>query len=318
MNRVPPRFGFTLIELLVVIAILAILMALLLRAIQKVRAAATRVQCANNLKQLAVAMHHHHAEHKRLPYGSKRKVNDPAYDGPGSYYDDHGWYSQMGPYVEQKSWHASINFNVSFSDSSNLKPRMTKLQLFACPADIGLQQNEWNSDTWARVRGNYVVNFGNTNYGQTAYAGATFAGAPFTFAKGVQFREIADGTSNTLLMAEVIVIQSIDLTSWHGPPSDFTTSLGGQAFEGNLPPNSPVFDSVARRCPPLVGSLNGVPGWSCVNNTEQQVLAARSKHTGGVNASLCDGSVRFFGADIAPATWQALSTSRGEESVDPN
>ena len=183
---------------------------------------------------------------------------------------------------------------------------MAMLSLFSCPSDIGMQQNEWNSNTWARIRGNYVVNFGNTTPSPDA---------PFTFAKGVRFKEITDGTSNTLLMAEVIVIQSINLTTWHGPPSDFTTSLGGQAFEGYLPPNSGVFDSVARQCPPLPGSLNGVPGWSCVGATELQVLAARSKHSGGVNASLCDGSVRFFANDILPSTWQALSTSRGDSEI---
>lgn len=95
-------------------------------------------------------------------------------------------------------------------------------------------------------------------------------------------------------------------------------SLGGQTFEGWLTPNSPTFDDVARVCPPK-SALNGIPGCNLIGDndkTADQSFAARSKHPGGVHASLCDGSVRFFSNNINLATWRALSTSRGGETFD--
>jgi prepilin-type N-terminal cleavage/methylation domain-containing protein/prepilin-type processing-associated H-X9-DG protein len=308
------RAGFTLIELLVVIAIIGILIALLLPAVQKVREAANRIKCTNNLKQLGLAMHNHHNSKNALPFGSRRLPNDPDYRGPGAWYDDHGWYSQMGPYVEQDNWFKLINFELSFSDEANDAARRHKMPIFACPDD-GLKENEWQSPNWARLRGNYVVNFGNQTYGQSGtHGGVHFLGAPFTFKVGVRFSEITDGLSNTLMMAEVITLESTG-ADWGGPLSDFTTSLGGQMFTGWLPPNSPVFDDVARHCPPP-GALNGIPGCHLISDTRFQTLASRSKHPNGVNASLCDGSVRFFSNSIDWTIWRALSSSRGAEVFD--
>jgi prepilin-type N-terminal cleavage/methylation domain-containing protein len=310
------RTAFTLIELLVVIAIIAVLIGLLLPAVQKVREAANRTKCTNNLKQLALAMHNYHDTRKVLPPGSRRKVNDRNYVGPGEWYDDHGWYSQIGPFIEQDNWYHLINFEKSFSDAVNDQARRFEMPVFACPDD-GLKHNEWPSDTWARIRGNYVVNFGNTNYGQTTKAGVLFGGAPFGIYKSSPFGDITDGLSNTLLMAEIITVGDTG-TNWGGPLSDFSTSLGGQTFEAWLTPNSPTFDEVARVCPPH-SALNGIPGCNLIGDnstTPDQSLAARSKHPGGVHASLCDGSVRFISNNISLATWRALSTARGGETVD--
>jgi prepilin-type N-terminal cleavage/methylation domain-containing protein/prepilin-type processing-associated H-X9-DG protein len=308
------RAGFTLIELLVVIAIIAVLIGLLLPAVQKVREAANRVRCTNNLKQLTLAMHNHHQVKNALPFGARRKPNDPDYRGPGAWYDDHGWYSQIGPYIEQDNWYKEINFELSFSAMENDAARRHKMDLFACPDD-GLKENEWPSPTWARIRGNYVVNFGNTNYGQRTKAGVMFGGAPFTFQKGVVFADITDGLSNTLMMAEVIALLTTG-TGWEGPLSDLSTSLGGQSFNAWLTPNSPVWDEVARLCPPSA-ALNGIPGCNYIGDDSRlQSFDSRSKHSGGVNASLCDGSVRFFSNTIDLAVWRALSTSRGNEVID--
>ncbi len=310
------RMAFTLIELLVVIAIIAVLIGLLLPAVQKVREAANRIKCNNNLKQLTLAMHSYHDVNKILPPGTRRKIDDPTYVGPGEWYDDHGWYSRMGPYVEQDNWFRLINYDKSFSDEVNDAARRFKMQVFACPDD-GLKQNEWPSSNWARIRGNYVVNFGNTNYGQTTKAGVTFGGAPFSFVKSSKFADITDGLSNTLMMAEIITVGDTGV-NWGGPLSDFSTSLGGQTFEAWLTPNSSVWDDVARVCPPN-SALNGIPGCNYIGDNEQtrnQSFASRSKHPGGVNASFGDGSVHFFSNTINLATWRALATSRGGETVD--
>ena len=138
-----------------------------------------------------------------------------------------------------------IDFNVSFSHASNNLARKTKLEMFACPSDLGLVENEWHSPTWARVRANYVVNFGNTTYGQLQKAGVPFLGAPFAGAKKTPTKRIVDGMSKTLMMSETKVVPA-NGPGWGGPLSDFSTALGGQSFTGWLPPNSPVPDEIAR------------------------------------------------------------------------
>jgi prepilin-type processing-associated H-X9-DG protein len=103
--------------------------------------------------------------------------------------------------------------------------------------------------------------------------------------------------------------------AWGGPMSDFTTALGGQTFEGFAPPNSILADDVARICPPSQFLQHGIKCNLIGNDTLGQSLAARSLHTGGVNAVMCDGSVRFFPDTIDLDVWQALSTANGSESV---
>ena len=132
----------------------------------------------------------------------------------------------------------------------------------------------------------------------------------------MKLSEITDGTTSTLLMSEVIVLMTTS-TSWEGPLSDFETSLGGQAFEGWLTPNSPAFDEIARVSPPPEG-FNGIPGCTLIGDINEQVLqsfTARSKHPGGVNACMCDGSVHFISNSVDPAVWRAPSTAQGGETI---
>jgi prepilin-type N-terminal cleavage/methylation domain-containing protein len=266
----PRRFGFTLVELLVVIAIIGVLVALLLPAIQAAREAARRTQCTNNVRQLALAFLNYESSKKGFPHMAKYWCNaatagcEEGYGGgPGGWYDDHGWYIPVMPYIEQAHITSLGNPNAPLSAGVNQFVRKAMIPMFACPSDIGLQRNEWNIDTWARIRTNYVVNAGNTVYGQwhvnapipgTALTGPTrFLGAPVKPKDVTPLSEISDGTANTLLFSEIYVLPETD--AWGGPYSDSQTALGGQTFTGWRTPNAQVSDCLCR-----VGGWQGGPG----------------------------------------------------------
>ena len=339
MSHSVRRRGFTLIELLVVIAIIAILIGLLVPAVQKVREAAARSQCQNNLKQLALGAHNHHDAYKRLPPGTRSYTGGSpglnqagvpntggGISGTTSWWDDHSWQFFVLPYIEQAQVYNLYIKTVTLSNSLNMTVRQSMVPLFACPSDIGLQQNEWPSNTWCRVRSNYVANWGNTNYGQQTKNGVLFRGAPFTMVVGVKLTDIGDGTSNTLMFSENLVVGPLP-NAWGGPVSDVMIAASGGAFEAFYPPNLKGCDDVPRLYPPA-GATNGRPGAGGVPDAQCTVTctaassacheaasyAVRSRHTGGVNVSMCDGSVRFYADSIDINVWRALSTARGGEA----
>ena len=333
------RTAFTLIELLVVIAIIAILIGLLLPAVQKVREAAARAKCQNNLKQLTLGTHNYHDAVMALPYGA-RSLTAPSYPGPKSpvpndgsspgnfdWNNDHTWYVPILPYIEQQNTFNLYNMKTGLSTNINMPARQVKMVAFQCPTDIGLQENEFSSPTWSRVRSNYVCNWGNTNYQQTNKSDGTttinFGGAPFSFVKGKTLTSITDGTSNTLMFSETTVIGPEG--GWGGPLSDVSIASSGQAFMGFYPPNLKGCDDIARFYlnGDVNGARNGRPGTGGVINkmcptvnTDQASYSARSKHTGGVIASMCDGSVRVVNNNVDILTWRAASTATGGESLN--
>jgi prepilin-type processing-associated H-X9-DG protein len=298
--------------------------------VQKVREAAARMKCSNNLKQLALAAHNAH-DQSALPAGTRSYTGGVASlrqgtvptDGtsqPGEWYNDHSWVYPTLPHLEGGNTYNLFDPKVSISHSKHQTARKAmKMKTFECPTDIGLQENEWGSDTWARVRMNYVANWGNTDMGQRTKGSVAFGGAPFTTVTGGKLTDITDGTSNTLMFSETIVVGPE--SGWGGPLSDPTIASSGQAFMGYYPPNLKGCDDVIRLYP-AAAARNGRPGTGGVVNadctkfsdtTEDASYAARSKHTGGVNTALCDGSVRFYSDGVDPTVWRNLSTARGGE-----
>jgi len=331
------RRAFTLVELLVVIAIIGVLVALLLPAIQAAREAARRNSCLNNLKQIGLAMHNHEAARGELPRGSLIPLDQPGRPRlPGSParlapFEDITWAYLLTPYIEQGNVNNLFNLDVSANSPVNQEARKVKIELYECPTD-GAQQNEFNDIFWARWRYNYAVNWGNTSTSQQAsrtdkalpgetgvnlLPPAQYGEAPFTFGKGVRFSQVTDGTSNTLMVAEKITGKDSS-TKYEGPFGDCTIARGGQGFQTWTGPNSSRKDISDALCP------SNEPAIPChdahdppLGNTHypnDQHEAARTKHPGGVNAALCDGSTKFYSDDVDILVWRALGTSQGAES----
>jgi prepilin-type N-terminal cleavage/methylation domain-containing protein len=338
------KLGFTLVELLVVIAIIGVLVALLLPAIQAAREAARRSQCLNNVRQLSVAMLNYESAKKGLPslalnWTGQEYADRYEPNGPGNWWDDHGWYVPVLPYIEQSNVANSGNPRMPLSAAINRPARTAIIPTHACPSDIGIQRNEWGNPLWARVRTNYVANSGNTVYGQvevqapcpgTTTTRCPFNGSPLIPSKDSPIAGITDGTANTLLMTEIKVLPEYDVQiAWGGPLSDTTTALGGQAFTGWNTPNSATPDCIDRQTgiPQDVYLQNGIPipirptcGLRIQPNLVEagkiQWQVARSHHQGGVNATHCDASARFYTDGVDPFVWNALSSAAGDEVVN--
>ncbi|MFO0952721.1 MAG: DUF1559 domain-containing protein [Isosphaeraceae bacterium] len=333
MTKSRPSRGFTLIELLVVIAIIAVLIALLLPAVQSAREAARRAQCVNNLKQLGLGIHNYESTHGVFP---------PARKGCcwGS------WNIFLMPYIEQgqvyNSWNSTGNnsgqagyFDIRYFSSQNWTVANTVVNTLLCPSDLGGNSNNpikatANGVTYECKFRNYVVNLGNTNIGQMDFpanvANPTirFAGAPFydmgspnidiqpvaTYAPGRNTRNLAtiasitDGTSNTAAFSEVIMSQGT------GDLRGFTQWGDAVGFMSNTTPNSPSPDTHDW----CTNWSNGPP-LACLGSLgpNDKYYAARSRHPGGVNAAMSDGSVRFFKNSINLFVWRGVTTSAGGE-----
>jgi prepilin-type N-terminal cleavage/methylation domain-containing protein/prepilin-type processing-associated H-X9-DG protein len=321
------RKGFTLVELLVVIAIIGILIALLLPAVQAAREAARRSQCANNFKQLGLAMQNHHDARLSLP---------PVAPSAGTCCFG-TWFPLIWPYMEQvemgetyENWGGSAaSPNVSgaagaaprYEDGANLPLARRRLTTVTCPSD---EPQVPRADI---PNHNYLVNVGNTLFRQQAnFGGVAHRGSPFPrgrfvnpnatvltstpggwqvrLQRGLPFNEILDGTSNTLMMSEVLQGRGTDLRGyimWY-PASGFSTYLA---------PNSPLPDRCEQNC-------NDQPRLNLpcqlFDTANPTVYAARSRHPGGVQVLLCDGSARFVRQTVSINIWRAVSTTRGGEA----
>ena len=302
----PRARGFTLIELLVVIAIIAILIALLVPAVQKVREAAARTQCVNNLHQWVIAMHAFHDANHHLPIGS---TNTPR----------HTFVMHLWPYIDQGPLNTLNDFTQPFyvppgTISNTMNGLCGKsVPLYYCPSDnIGHDQDNL-ADTYPRTRGNYVVNWGNAIYDNTPPANGQ---APFGHVAGNRATprtstlvQMTDGTSNTLLMSEYLRAWSTADNDWRG---DIHNDDGFFRFHTLMTPNTTAPDQIdsgwyQNNSDPLMPATTA--------NGNQQYNAARSRHPGGVNAAMCDGTVRWVANGVTLSTWMSLGTMDGNDAV---
>ncbi|MDX2038171.1 MAG: DUF1559 domain-containing protein [Isosphaeraceae bacterium] len=334
------RRGFTLIELLVVIAIIAVLIALLLPAVQAAREAARRAQCTNNLKQIGLAMHNYNSSNGVLPQGMR-----------GCCWGS--WLVPVLPYVEQQalfnSWNSYGNNSglpgyvdglFRYAGAANITVSSTRVNAYYCPSDGSATNFAGIAALGRQVTSqSYVVNFGNITMQQGSRIGTAFqpylmdagvrydflgapfgdVGAPFpdiSTAGGIGatngaigFAQITDGLSNTMMTSEIIVGQRVASYDLRG----FSWWAYGGTFSGFLTPNTtkPDWMQSAGYC-----QYPGANNPPCIAGpTNLVMMAARSRHPGGVNVGMCDGSVRFIKDTVNVGTYRALSSTRGNEVI---
>ena len=334
-RHIRKRHAFTLVELLVVIAIIGVLVALLLPAVQAAREAARRMQCSNNLRQYGLALQNHHGARQVFPASflaykkdefPERKilVTGDEYQSGQPYASNHSWIVQLLPYLEQQALHQQIDFDKPANDFTagniNMELRAIPLAIARCPSDTGV---EWpGGEGFAPT--NYVSSYGNSGCASSrGCANDDDKPTGYMFiASQTSIRQVTDGTSSTVGVSECLVgrpwVRKVtsgnldQVLAGTSPPIDQnTTGWGGRGaswfwgfrnhtlgFTTFMPPNDPL-----------------------TSNHEPEVLtsygffAARSNHTGGVNAAMLDGSVRYVNDSIDVVAWRAMGSMEGGEVV---
>jgi prepilin-type N-terminal cleavage/methylation domain-containing protein len=318
--------GFTLIELLVVIAIIAILVALLLPAVQQAREAARRSTCKNNLKQLGVAMHNYHDVHNCFPTGCIFGDYNTSYPGVAN---KTTWMVHILPYMEMNNLYDKIDFSLRSDNGlyDQYKVKAINIPSYRCPSDPGTKQTtnqpnyaptsyaaciaetvrlygDGGSTATAGVHGTYIA--GNGDWAKMVLNNKSEEGV-FATNSRCNFKDIVDGTSNTLAVSECLVGAPV-VTDPGSSNAQMQTCTAGTT-------NSPIrgyswfFGTPATWCFTTTRTPN-FDDMDCQKFEVYVNMAARSQHRGGVQATMADGSVRFITENINLTTWQDLGHRR--------
>jgi len=301
------RRGFTLVELLVVIAIIGILIALLLPAVQAAREAGRKMQCSNNLKQIGLALHNYHGTHKQLPYGS----GWPLTNRGGN------WGAFILPYIEQEAHYNMFDFNKAISDPVNVPAVTLPVATYLCPSDPTsgdpVLKNRWKDGAWnpdTCVALSYTVCMGPThpdgcpfcpdpnpspsnwccqgwNFGSSGTNTPNFVGMFGRYPKGIRFRDVTDGLTNTIMAGETLPAHYI----WNG------------AFLHNFTMSSTTIP------------INVMESDNGQRNIWWRTSGYKSKHPAGVNILMGDASVHFLSESIDFKLYNHLGTREGGEAV---
>jgi prepilin-type N-terminal cleavage/methylation domain-containing protein/prepilin-type processing-associated H-X9-DG protein len=322
------RTAFTLIELLVVLAVIGILIGLLLPAVQKVREAANRTSCQNNLKQIGLALQGYHDAQTSFPPGSINK-KPWAWSAPRITY-----MISLYPYLEQGAAYQAWDPNVveasggdggiipwcgSVNSVGPGAPTSVVVPVLLCPSDglggptstnrpsTGVLLGVWNNC-------NYLGFFGDKNYGGGLPGVAPDLAnkqAAFGFNYGARLSEITDGTSNTMVFGEYLTglpqdeapfdFRGVPWIDFPGCSQLYTQSAPNSSSPDLFHPGKYCYDAPELNLP------------CAASSAEQTTATARSRHPGGVNVLRADGSARFINQDINLATWQDLGSIAGGE-----
>jgi prepilin-type N-terminal cleavage/methylation domain-containing protein/prepilin-type processing-associated H-X9-DG protein len=299
------RQGFTLIELIVVIAIIAVIIGLLLPAVQQVRQSAARIQCANNLKQIGLALHGYHDDNQALPPGVKC-TNASEWgetDAPGW-----GWAANLLPYVDQDNLYKKIAFDHSIADPNNAVARVTPVSVFLCPADSATPT--WNAAQLGADEqpGTPICGVAPANYLGMSTSEDGYEGVDTIQWNGVLYPnssvrliDIRDGTSQTFAVTERLFRDG--QVTWAGavPGAAVFAAVPGKETDVNT---AMTLGDAGDASKP--GEVDG--GWPSIQHT--------SAHGVGANFLFCDGHVQFITPAISFVTFKALVTRSGGEAVN--
>ncbi|QDU55077.1 DUF1559 domain-containing protein [Aeoliella mucimassa] len=309
------RSAFTLVELLVVIAIIGILVAMLLPAVQSAREAARRTACRNNLKQLALSMLNYEQTHRQLPQGGQGIDPETGIWG----YDIQNkpctsFFNYLFPYIEQDSIDDIYDYDIPVQAQSAAVQEVLRryYPIFHCPSDEAQQILQGNNLQFSGYKGNYGVNWGQNTFMLQGKQ------APFFLEFGAKLRQITDGTTHTFAFLEMWQVSSLDssesLVDRRGRL--WNCESGCHQITAKFGPNDSSPDN--SRCHdrpefPCIESNNTGSTTPYGSSRFEQYIVSRSRHPGGVQVAMCDGSATFIQDDVELNLWRNMTSIAGEE-----